>query len=36
MLVLDGHLPVLKRFGYRAIGRLLRALEPQLIKVATQ
>jgi len=36
MLILDDHLPAPKRFAYRAIGRLLRALEPQLIKVATQ
>jgi hypothetical protein len=36
MLILDDHLPRLKRFAYRTIGRLLSAFEPQLIKVATQ
>ena len=36
LMIRDRHLPVWRRFGYRAVGRLLRALEPQLIKVATQ
>ncbi|MBW8882047.1 MAG: GNAT family N-acetyltransferase [Asticcacaulis sp.] len=36
LLIRDGHLPAWRRFGYRAIGRLLRRLEPQLIEVATQ
>lgn len=36
LLIHDGHLPAWRRFGYRAVGHLLRLLEPQLIKVATQ
>lgn len=36
LLIHDDHLPPLRRFGYRAISRLLRLLEPKLMKVATQ
>ncbi len=36
LMILDDHLPAWRRFGYRAIGRLLRILEPQLMEVATQ
>ena len=36
LMIVDDHLPAWRRFGYRAIGRLLGALEPHLIKVATQ
>ncbi len=36
LMIRDDHLPAWRRFGYRIVGRLLRLLEPQLIKVATQ
>lgn len=36
LMILDDHLPAWRRFGYRAVGAILRMLEPQLIKAATQ
>lgn len=36
LMIHDDHLPAWRRFGYRAVGALLRTLEPQLIKAATQ
>jgi len=36
LMIIDDHLPGWRRFGYRAVGALLRTLEPQLIKAATR
>ncbi len=36
LLILDDHLPVWRRLAYRATARLLKTLEPQLIRAATR